>query len=223
MQPVRKRRRALVVVAVCGLVGIVGALAPSAWIKLRTEGHIHRVENAPEAPVALVFGAGLSASGAPSPFLAARLDIAARLLTEGKAKVILVSGDNRVKSYDEPTAMKDYLVAKGLPADRIVADFAGRDTYDSCARAIRIFGVTKATLVSQAYHLPRAVATCRALGVDAEGVGDWSARRYDGAWSQGVLRERLAAFKTVWDLAIHRDPVLGPRETSVTDILGTTP
>lgn len=219
MEFVRRHRRAVTLLVLGGLVTVTVLAAPTLWIRVKSNGHIHRVENAPSAPVALVFGAGLSASGAPSPFLAARLDIAARLLDEGKVKVILVSGDNRVKTYDEPTAMRDYLLAKGISDEFIVEDFAGRDTYDSCARAKRIFGVTQVTLVSQAYHLPRAVATCRTLGLEAEGVGDWSARRFAGAWSQGVQRERLAAFKMVWDLVTQRDPVLGPPESGVTDVL----
>jgi len=71
--------------------------------------------------------------------------------------------------------MADYLVAHGIPAAKVVRDFAGRDTYDSCARAKRIFGVEHLTVVTQTYHLPRAVATCRALGLDAIGVGTPSA------------------------------------------------
>lgn len=219
MDFLRRRRRALVVALLCGVAGAAVLAAPTVWTKATTDGHIHRLENTRPAPVALVFGAGLSASGAPSPFLAARLDLAASLLASGKVKVILVSGDNRVKNYDEPTAMRDYLIAHGVAADVVVADFAGRDTYDSCYRAKHIFGVDQVTLVSQAYHLPRAVATCRALGLDAEGVGDWSARTFSGAWSHGVQRERLASFKMVWDLVTHQEPVLGPPESGVRDAL----
>ncbi|WP_245617064.1 SanA/YdcF family protein [Knoellia subterranea] len=87
-------------------------------------------------------------------------------------KVLLVSGDNRTHAYDEPTAMRDYLVEHGVPTEAIVLDFAGRDTYDSCQRAHRIFGVDEVTVISQKYHVGRAVALCRAAGMTTTGVGD---------------------------------------------------
>ena len=86
--------------------------------------------------------------------------------------MVLVSGDNMAPEYNEPDAMRGYLIDAGVPAEDVVADYAGFDTYDSCARAKRIFGVSELIMVTQSYHLPRAVATCRALGVDATGVGD---------------------------------------------------
>jgi len=155
-------------------VGGLTAYLPWLWVLRQSDGHVHRLADAPSADVTLVLGAGLTPSGRPSPYLAARLDVAKALLDAGKTQVILVSGDNRTEDYDEPTAMRDYLVGQGVPAWRIVLDFAGRDTYDSCARAQRIFGVDQLLVVSQGYHVPRAVATCRALGLDAEAVGDWS-------------------------------------------------
>jgi vancomycin permeability regulator SanA len=100
-----------------------------------------------------------------------------------------------------------------------VTDYAGFDTYDSCARALRIFGVEQLIVVTQSYHLPRAVATCRALGVDATGVGDESARQHPRSWRRGAIRDQLACVKTVIDLLTRRDPVLGPRETSVAEAL----
>lgn len=199
--------------------GALAAYSPWLWVSAQSSGRVHELAAAPGAPVALVLGAGLNPDGTPSAFLAGRLDVAKALFDTGRARVLLVSGDNRYVSYDEPTAMRDYLVARGVPAERIVRDFAGRDTYDSCARAKRIFGVDRALVVSQAYHLPRAVATCRAVGIDAEGVGDWSAQAFAPEWSSGELRERLAAVKTVWDLVTRRDPVLGPPETSVSEAL----
>ena len=101
-------------------------------------------------------------------------------------------------------------------------DFAGGDTYDSCVRARRIFGVERALVVSQGYHLPRAVTTCRAVGLDAEGVGDWTAQQYAAVWAAGDRREKLAATKTVVDVVSRRDPVLGPVETSVQDALAAS-
>ena len=198
------------------------AAGPWAWVSLSSRGHVHDLEDAPSAPVALVLGAGLNPDGSPSPFLAGRLEVAKALYDSGRARVILVSGDNRVASHDEPTAMRDWLLARGIPADAVVRDFAGRDTYDSCTRAGRIFGVERVLVVSQGYHLPRAVTTCRAVGLDAEGVGDWTARRYSAQWTAGDRREKLAAAKTVLDVVTGRDPVLGPVETSVKEAIAAS-
>ncbi len=195
------------------------ALGPWAWVSWSSRGHVHTVDAAPSAPVALVLGAGLNPDGSPSAFLTARLEVAKALYDSGRTRVLLVSGDNRVANHDEPTAMRDWLVGNGIPADAVVRDFAGRDTYDSCVRAKRIFGVDRALVVSQGYHLPRAVTTCRAVGLDAEGVGDWTARQYASVWAAGERREKLAVAKAVLDVVSGRDPVLGPVETSVQDAL----
>lgn len=200
------------------LLGIV-ALLPWGWVRLASHDHLHSPDDAPSAPVALVLGAGLEASGRPSPFLAGRLDVAVRLYETGRVRALLVSGDNRFTDYDEPTAMRDYLVARGVPADHVVRDFAGRDTYDSCVRARRIFGAERVLVVSQAYHLPRAVATCRAVGLDAEGVGDTTARRYTDVWRRGEQREVVASVKTVLDIVTRRDPVLGEPEPGLARVL----
>lgn len=219
--PTRRHRAARRVVAVLVALGVLGALAlaPWAWVRIASRDHLHSPGDAPSAPVTLVLGAGLDASGRPSPFLAGRLDVAVRLYKTGRVRALLVSGDNRFADYDEPTAMRDYLVERGVPAERIVRDFAGRDTYDSCVRAGRIFGVQRVLVVSQEYHLPRAVATCRGVGLDAEGVGDTTARRYADVWRRGEQREVVASVKTVLDVVSRRDPVLGPPEPGLARVL----
>jgi vancomycin permeability regulator SanA len=214
----RRRQRAAYFLAGVGLAGF-GLLAGSiGFVRASAAGLIHTVESVPPAPVALVLGAMVYPSGTPSPFLAARLDLAHRLYQAGKVQVVLVSGDNMAPEYNEPDAMRAYLISAGMPAEAVVADYAGFDTYDSCARAKRIFGVQRLVMVTQSYHLPRAVATCRSLGVDATGVGD-STLRHTWAWRRGTVRDQLACVKTVMDLITGRDPVLGPRETSVDDAL----
>ena len=117
------------------------------------------------APVAIVFGAGLW-NGEPSPYLAHRLDAAAALYDRGTVRAVLVTGDNSRHDYDEPDAMRAYLLRHGVPAHKIVSDYAGFDTWDSCSRAHRIFGVDRAVLVSQGFHIRRALALCTAAGVD---------------------------------------------------------
>ncbi|EAQ00306.1 conserved membrane-associated protein (OmpA family protein) [Janibacter sp. HTCC2649] len=215
-------RRVTRILAVPVVLGLLGVLLPWAWVIIASVGRVHdatEVADAPETPVALVLGAGLQ-GGRPSPFLGARLDAAKELYDGGKVKVLLVSGDNRTHAYDEPTAMRDYLVAAGVPTEAIVLDFAGRDTYDSCQRAHRIFGVDKVTVISQGYHVGRAVALCRAAGMTTDGVGDTSMReRYPREWWIGWTREKLANIKAVGDVVTGRDPVLGQPETSVQDAL----
>src|SRR5262249_54952147 len=116
--------------------------------------------------------------------------------------------------------MRRWLVERGVPERKVVVDYAGFDTYDSCARANRIFGVRQAIVVTQSFHLPRAVTPCRELGVEAVGGGDDTVRRYERSWLRGVVREQGACVKAVLDRVSRRDPVhLGPRETGVDDAL----
>ncbi len=146
------------------------ALAPAAWLWLGAGDRVGTVASAPSAPVAVVFGAGLD-GGKPSPYLAHRLDAALTLFQEHKVQAILVTGDNGRISYDEPDAMGTYLIAHGVPAVRVVRDYAGFDTWDSCTRARRVFGVDRAVLVSQGFHVRRALALCAAAGIDSYAVG----------------------------------------------------
>ncbi|MFC5752787.1 SanA/YdcF family protein [Actinomadura rugatobispora] len=210
------RRRLGLVLLVAGLV-VCLALAPIGWAYADTASHRKAVQDVPVTPVALVLGAGIR-DGEPSLSLAGRLDVAADLYRRGKVKVLLVSGDNRVKEYDEPTVMRDHLVKRGVPARRIVRDYAGRDTWDSCIRAKRVFGVERLTVVTQSFHLPRAVALCRAAGLDAWGVGHSTWIR--GATEVGYAREPLAMMKATTDIVRRPDPaVLGRPENGVREAL----
>ncbi|KNB52970.1 SanA/YdcF family protein [Streptomyces caatingaensis] len=193
------------------------ALLPAAWVHAAAEDRLRTVADAPSAPVAVVFGAGLW-HGRPSPYLAHRLDTAADLYRAGKVRVVLVTGDNGRPEYNEPDAMRAYLRAHGVPGDRIVADYAGFDTWDSCARAKRVFGVDRALLVSQDFHIRRAVALCDAAGMDVYGVGV-DARR-DMTRYAGSAREILAAGKAVVEAVVRPGPAfLGPREPGVQQAL----
>ncbi|MET8866371.1 ElyC/SanA/YdcF family protein [Nonomuraea sp. NPDC004580] len=219
------------------------ALAPMTWAWLGSYGHRTTVDDTvedtvedtagdqgwqarvPAAQAALVLGAGLYDGVHPSPMLARRLDIAADLHRTGKVRALLLSGDNSRADYDEPTAMRDYLRAKGVPDAVMVLDYAGFDTWDSCVRARRVFGAEQVTVVTQEFHIPRAVTLCRAAGLEAFGVGDDSARRYAATTYAGAARELFATGKAFADAVILRsDPVFpGPREVSLTRILAEPP
>jgi vancomycin permeability regulator SanA len=212
----RVLRRTMFWGAVATAIAITAGSFCSLWVRASAFGHVYAESTVPPAPVAIVLGAEVYPDGEPSPFLAARLDIAKRLLDAGKVKAILVSGDHSRWDYDEPGAMQVYLVARGVPAARVVLDYAGFDTYDSCARARRVFGVRRAIVVTQSFHIDRAVALCRSLGVNATGVADSTVKIYRGPWRRDVVRERGAVVKAVADVVSRRDPVfLGRHETSV--------
>ncbi|MFF4248314.1 vancomycin high temperature exclusion protein [Streptomyces sp. NPDC001822] len=199
------------------MVACAVALAPMAWLHVSADDRVRTAADAPAAQVAVVFGAGLW-QGRPSPYLAHRLDAAAELYRSGKVRVVLVTGDNSRVEYDEPDAMRAYLTARGVPDARVVSDYAGFDTWDSCVRAKRIFGVDRAVLVSQGFHIRRAITLCRAAGIDAYGVG--AADVHDVTWYYGGTREVLAAGKALLDAVFEPDPhFLGPRESGVTKAL----
>ncbi|MGW5566612.1 SanA/YdcF family protein [Streptomyces tendae] len=210
----RKGQRRLVQAV---MAGCVLALLPGAWLHLVTDGRLRTVADVPRTEVAVVFGAGLW-DGEPSPYLAHRLDAAARLYRAGRIEVVLVSGDNSTEEYDEPDAMRAYLVRHGVPDGRIVSDYAGFDTWDSCVRAKKIFGVDRAVLISQGFHIRRAVALCQEAGVASYGVGVDD--EHDVTWYYGGAREILAAGKAALDAVLEPDPhFLGPREPGVTRAL----
>ncbi|MFE9863334.1 vancomycin high temperature exclusion protein [Streptomyces sp. NPDC005506] len=194
-------------------------LAPATWMYSVADARVRTTADAPAQQVAVVFGAGLW-DGKPSPYLANRLNTAAELYRDGKVKVVLVTGDNSREEYDEPDAMRAYLVAHGVPDKRIVSDFAGFDTWDSCVRAKKIFGVDRAVLVSQGFHIRRAIALCRAAGIDAYGVGVDA--KHDATWYYGGTREVFAAGKAALDAMFKPDPhFLGPEEPGVGEALAT--
>jgi vancomycin permeability regulator SanA len=199
------------------MAGCVLALLPATWLRLSTADRLRTTADVPRAEVAVVFGAGLW-HGKPSPYLAHRLDAAVTLYRAGRIEVVLVTGDNSREDYDEPDAMRVYLTAHGVPDRRIVSDYAGFDTWDSCVRAKRIFGVDRAVLISQDFHIRRAVALCEAAGVDSYGVG--VAAEHDVTWYYGGTRELFAAGKAALDAVFRPDPrFLGPREPGVTRAL----
>ncbi|QIJ62449.1 ElyC/SanA/YdcF family protein [Streptomyces sp. JB150] len=195
------------------MAGCVLALLPSTWLYVSTADRLRTTADVPRTEVAVVFGAGLW-NGEPSPYLAHRLDAAAELYRAGRIEVVLVTGDNSREDYDEPDAMRAYLTRHGVPDARIVSDYAGFDTWDSCVRARKIFGVDEAVLISQDFHIRRAVALCREAGVASYGVGVPAKR--DATWYYGGVREVFASGKAALDAVFEPDPrFLGPEEPGV--------
>ncbi len=177
---------------------------------LHARSRLVSVRDAPSRPAAVVFGAGLTRAGTPTAVLRDRVDTAAALYFAGKVEKILMSGDNRFVYYNEPQAMKDYALTLGVPESAIVLDYAGRSTYDTCYRAGRIFRLREILLVTQNFHLPRALYICQQLGLDAVGViADRRLYRTRSIvyWS---LREFPATLAAFWDVHLaHPQPVPG--------------
>src|SRR5258706_1690913 len=131
-----------------------------AWPRTLTESEVLAGRR-----VAIIFGAGLLRDGGPTAVLQDRIRRAANLYFAGKVEKLLMSGDNRFVDYNEPESMRQYALSLGVPDEAIVRDYAGRSTYDTCYRAKAIFGVSAAILVTQKFHLPRAIFLCNMLGV----------------------------------------------------------
>ena len=168
------------------------------------------IEEIPKSRVAIVFGAGLKADGTVTRILRDRVNAAIQLYEAGKVEKILFSGDNRVVEYNEPGAMYDYAISQGIPSEDIVLDFAGRRTYDTCYRAKEIFQVDDGILVTQRFHLPRALLLCNSLGVNSTGYSanlSYYLKSSRVIWN---IRELPATFVAMLDVWITKPvPVLG--------------
>ncbi|MBX3232170.1 MAG: YdcF family protein [Labilithrix sp.] len=173
----------------------------------RTEGPQKRAGRVwgetPDVEIALVLGAAVR-DGRPSDVLRDRLDESLALYRAGRVRKILVSGDHRTAVYDEPNAMRRYLEAKGVPPADIFMDHAGLDTYSSVWRAKHVFGARKLIVVTQQFHLSRAVWCSRALGMEAEGAAS-DRHLYRGiAWLHA--REVVSRTKAFVDVTRRRVP-----------------
>jgi SanA protein len=199
--------KSLLILVILGLlVLIVPRLVTWAFARRR----IYTSADVPVRRIAIVFGAGLTRSGATTPVLTDRVTAAADLYFTGKVEKLLMSGDNRFVDYNEPEAMRQKALSLGVPDDVIVLDYAGRRSYDTCYRAKAIFKVDQAVLVTQAFHMPRVLYLCNRLGLDAIGVeSDLRIYRKSSLlyWN---TRELFATAAALWDVNIsHPIPVLG--------------
>ncbi len=187
---------------------------PTVYAKLSTSSRRYDLSHTParDIPykhVAIVFGAGLYDHDKPTSYLRERVSTAVQLYKAKRVNKLLMTGDNSVNTYNEPAAMRKLAMRLGVPSGDIVLDYAGRNTYDSCYRARVIFKVSQATLVTQGYHLPRALITCRGLGINAIGVAaEHASRDYTLGY---IVREWISTDKAVYQLIAKPKPtILGP-------------
>lgn len=166
----------------------------------------------PARRVAIVFGAGLWRDGAPTPILQDRVETGANLYFAGKVEKILMTGDNSLVEYNEPEAMRQYALKLGVPDSAIVLDYAGRRTYDSCYRAKEIFRLREVILVTQKFHLARALFLCNALGLDGVGVEANNRSYHKSALLIWNFRELPATLTAFADVLTRPLPILGNPE-----------
>ncbi|ADG81879.1 protein of unknown function DUF218 [Thermincola potens JR] len=167
-------------------------------------------EDMPPATVAIVLGAKVYPNGGVSTVLADRLNTGVELYKAGKVKKILLTGDHGQTNYDEVNTMREFMLRKGIPAEDIFMDHAGFSTYDSMYRARDVFRVKDAVVVTQQFHLPRALYIARTMGIEATGlIAD--KRTYTGA-RYLEFREALARVKALLQLHVFKSKpkYLGP-------------
>jgi len=188
---------------------ILWALYAYLDVTLRYRDRIVSPDEIDHRPVAVVFGAGVYPGGRLSPVLEDRVQTAVDLYKAGKVDKLLMTGDNSVATYNEPWHMANFAIAQGVPEEDIAFDYAGRRTYASCWRARHIFGLDEVVLVTQRFHLPRAIYLCQELGLDAVGVPA-DRRTFKPATKVWFfIRESLARIRAWLDIHVLHPEVIG--------------
>jgi len=196
-----KWKRALGFVTLLGACAIAALGAVSWHVQSSGAAHVRPgLVDLSHAPCAIVLGARVKPTGLPSDVLADRLQQAVLLYRTGKARKLLLSGDHGRKDYDEVNCMRRAVLQAGISPADIFCDHAGFDTYDSLFRAREVFGVKQAIVVTQAFHLPRALYIARGLGIEAEGTPCDQRRYLSRHWN--TLREAAARVKAFADVAL---------------------
>ena len=184
------------------------------YVKYTVKDEIYNQSiNIPRKEFAIVLGAGVKKNGQPGSFLKQRLDDSVNLYNKGIIKKVLVSGDNGEKSYDEISAMNEYLVNAGIPQNKIFGDYAGFDTYSTMSRASKVFGIKEAVIVTQKFHLNRSVYLAQQKGINAVGYSSSSKgqRKY-------FAREWFATIKSFFDCVIARKPKFLGKKVNTNDV-----
>lgn len=211
--------RAFLTLVKITIVAMIVAIGLSVYVVKSTEGQIAAVYGSPEDTVTdselerlksldadciMVLGASVMADGTPSPILKDRLDVAVDLYKKGAAPKILLSGDNGQVVYNEVQTMKNYVVGEGVPEEDVFMDHAGFSTYESVYRTKYIFKAESAIVVTQTYHLYRALYGCKRMGIEALGAAS-DQRSYEGQEKREV-REVLARDKDLIKWAFKPQP-----------------
>ena len=207
----------LLVLVVLGVIVGIGVIAANAHIKSATKGSIipeSELKDLDDIDCILVLGCGVWDDGTPTDMLADRITVGIRAYETGVSDRLLMSGDHSRKDYDEVNTMKAIAVESGIPADNVFCDHAGFSTYESMYRASDIFGADKIVIVTQSYHLPRAIYNAQKLGIEAYGISA-DERTYMGQMYRDA-RELLARAKDfVWCI-IQPEPTFRGEKIPIT-------
>lgn len=204
-----KRKAVIILIIGIGILSYWSGFAVSE-VRHSYANRIISVDDIPSRSVALVLGASVK-RGKPNTSLEDRLTVAQELYNAKKVKKLLVSGDNRREDYNEPQVMRQYLIEHGVPESDVIADYAGRRTYDSCYRAKEIFGQNSLIVITQEYHLYRALYLCNRLGIDAVGIAA-DRQEYQGMIQRTVREFGASLLAWINIRGIVEQPVLGEKE-----------
>ena len=195
-----RRRRALRVSAATAGALALAVVVPVAWVQLTGQARVRpSVESVEPVDAILVLGAGIRPDGTPSPYLRRRLDAAAEMYHAGVADRVVLSGDGQPRRdgtpYDEPASMREWILGRGVPDEALTLDREGLDTTASCRRTVELTGARTAVVVTQDYHLRRALFSCSRAGLDAQGVGVSAASARPRKWAWWHVREIPASWR----------------------------
>ncbi len=189
-----------VTITICG--AVVVALINGFVIVTAASNIKSSIDELHNAQTVIILGAGVTSQGELSPIFKDRVDTAVAVYVVGKVGKILVSGDNSSLAYNEVVPVQEYLVQLGIPSEDIFLDYAGFDTYDTMYRARAVFAVDSAIVVTQAFHLPRAVFLADVLGIEVEGIPASN----DRTSTRNFWREAAARVKAILDIMIKSTP-----------------
>ncbi len=207
-------KKLLKIIFFLALAGFVSAYLIHNLVQKRSGKYIHSdIRTLPSCYTALILGAKVQADGEPSDFLQDRLDAGLELYQQGKIKRFLLSGDHGRKQYDEVNNMKHYLLERGVDTMDIFLDHAGFDTYNSMVRAKTIFLVDSVIVVTQKFHLSRALYIARAKGLKAFGYP--ADKRQYRSMKRLKFREFIADIKAWGEVLINRSPHFGGEQIPI--------
>lgn len=192
---------------------LVIILLANVIVLVSARSHIFsRVDDLSPAQAVIILGAGVYKDGTLSPVLKERVDTAVAVYKKGLAKKILMSGDNSSRNYNEVSPVHQYLTESGVPLEDIFLDYAGFETYDTMYRAQSIFDVQSAIIVTQSFHLSRAIYIADSLGIDAQGINPPA----DKSTWYNYLRETLSVVKAVYNVVAKTKPTYLGEEIPIT-------
>lgn len=187
------------------IVSILIIFGLESYIHKETSSLIYsEITEIPSAQTGIILGASVHADGKLSPILEDRVEAAYQLYKFNKIENFLVSGDHRTDDYDEVNSIKNYLLKKGVPAEDIILDHSGFDTYDSMFRAKAVFEIEDAIVITQKFHLPRSLYIAKNLDTKYKG---FEAAPVAYTSSETIKRrEQLANFKAIWEILTNQQP-----------------